>query len=258
MDNKISNIKERCLQIAEYKKIAKEIFAEKIGMTYGNFKGEAKKTPLNSTAVVNILSEYPDINPEWLLTGTGEMLRESFANNANNASIIQHAPHAIGIVQSKSIKGSFNHQKKENEQNADTRKQSHAIPLIPLDAVAGFGSDGYYQIQNSNIEDRYVVPDFDTLKPDYLIRVRGSSMYPKYNSGDIIACKIIDKNGFIQWNKPHVLDTEEQGVLVKRIKPSEQQNYWQLHSDNQDYPPFDINKTLVRSIALVVGVIRLE
>ncbi|MDD2216422.1 MAG: hypothetical protein PHE41_07635 [Eubacteriales bacterium] len=44
-------------------------------MTYANFKGAAKNTPINSNALVNILAIYDDINPDWLLTGSGPMLR---------------------------------------------------------------------------------------------------------------------------------------------------------------------------------------
>ena len=35
--------------------------------------------------------------------------------------------------------------------------------------------------------DRYVVPMFK--EAEFLITVKGSSMIPKYNSGDIVACK---------------------------------------------------------------------
>lgn len=70
-------IKERIIQVIEYKGIAKEDFYKKIGMTSANFRGDAKKRPLNSNAIENILSEIPDLNPEWLLTGKGEMLRGS-------------------------------------------------------------------------------------------------------------------------------------------------------------------------------------
>ncbi len=72
----MKTIKERVLQIAEYKGFSKEKFFKKIGMTYGNFKGSAKKTPLNSDAVAKILTNFPEINPLWLLTGEGEMLKQ--------------------------------------------------------------------------------------------------------------------------------------------------------------------------------------
>ncbi|MDR3188269.1 MAG: hypothetical protein LBT94_03680 [Prevotellaceae bacterium] len=80
-------IKERISQILEHKKIAKENFYKKIGMTSANFRGNAKSTPINSTAIENILSEIPDINLEWLLTGKGAMLRQPEENfSANNAT----------------------------------------------------------------------------------------------------------------------------------------------------------------------------
>jgi len=77
MDNKFSNIKERVLYLAKYKGITLETFFTKIGMTYGNFKGSAKLRPLNSDAIVNILSIFTDINSDWLLTGKGNMLIEN-------------------------------------------------------------------------------------------------------------------------------------------------------------------------------------
>ena len=73
-------IKERIIQLIEYKKIPKEDFYTRIGMTSANFRGKAKATPLNSTAIENILSEIPDVNPEWLLTGKGSMLKEKTKN----------------------------------------------------------------------------------------------------------------------------------------------------------------------------------
>lgn len=76
-------IKERLIQIIENKGIAKENFYKKIGMTSASFRGNAKKTPLNSNAIENVLSEITDLNPEWLLTGRGEMLRDVYNINQN-------------------------------------------------------------------------------------------------------------------------------------------------------------------------------
>lgn len=86
--NKISNIKERILYSLELKGITKSTFFEKIGMTYGNFTGKSKETPLNSDAIGNILLEMPDINVEWLLTGKGEMLKNSNNNIGSGQQII--------------------------------------------------------------------------------------------------------------------------------------------------------------------------
>jgi hypothetical protein len=68
-------IKERVIEIADYKGITKEKFFEILGMTSANFRGSARNTPLNSNAIENILSKFPEISPDWLLTGSGPMLR---------------------------------------------------------------------------------------------------------------------------------------------------------------------------------------
>jgi hypothetical protein len=80
-------IKDRIIQVIELKGIIKENFFPKIGMTSANFRGNAKNTPLNSNAIENILSELPDVNPEWLITGRGEMLKKQ-ENDLVNQSII--------------------------------------------------------------------------------------------------------------------------------------------------------------------------
>lgn len=128
-------------------------------------------------------------------------------------------------------------------------------PLVPIDAIAG-KHPGELVIRESDIESRYFIPEF--AKADFLIRVKGSSMYPKYSSGDILACVKVSKSDFIQWNKTYVIDTN-QGVLVKRILKGKDAKHWILRSDNKDFQDIDINADKdVHHINLVIGVIRLE
>ena len=75
MDNKFSNIKERILYLIDIKGYKKECFFKELGMSYGNFKGENKKRPLNSNTLADVLTLIPDVNAEWLLTGKGEILK---------------------------------------------------------------------------------------------------------------------------------------------------------------------------------------
>jgi len=129
------------------------------------------------------------------------------------------------------------------------------IPLVNLEVAAGFGSDDF-SITEQDIEANYVVPDFNGI--DFMIRVKGSSMYPKYSSGDIIACRKLRDSKFIQWNKCHVIATREQGLLVKRLKKGTTEKSITAISDNKEYEPFEIPLNEVTGIAIVVGVIRLE
>lgn len=132
-----------------------------------------------------------------------------------------------------------------------------SIPMIPVEAMAGLG-DLPVSITSDDIKEKYVVPEFTDLKVDFLIRVKGSSMYPKYNSGDIIACKMINESSFIQWNRVHVVHTNTQGALVKRLQKHPDPKLITLASDNPNYPPFEVPRTEITNIALVYGVIRLE
>ena len=128
------------------------------------------------------------------------------------------------------------------------------IPLLPIDAAAGFGS-GEFQVMEYECE-HYVVPMFKGS--DFLVQVKGSSMIPKYNSGDVVACKKIPlQDIFFQWNKVYVLDTI-QGALIKRVKQGSDNDHILIVSENQRYEPFELHKSHVHGVALVIGVIRLE
>ncbi len=92
---------------------------------------------------------------------------------------------------------------------------------------------------------------------DYLYQIHGDSMYPKYNGGDIVACKKIPLNSFFQWNKVYLFYTD-QGVLMKRVKECEDKNSIKLVSNNIAFESFEINLKDIKSIALIIGVIKLE
>jgi SOS-response transcriptional repressor LexA len=133
----------------------------------------------------------------------------------------------------------------------------YSVPLIPFDAIAGFGGLDNDGVRYEDCE-RYIVPEFEQAKVEFVIRVSGSSMYPKYSSGDVLACRKIDDILFFQWGKVYVIDSS-QGVLVKRIYEHEDKDYVLLVSDNKEkYHPYPIPKSDIRSLSIVVGVIRME
>lgn len=136
----------------------------------------------------------------------------------------------------------------------DPISQPEGIPLLPISAMAG-AFTGDMSVLEYECE-RYVIPAFRGA--DFLIPVKGSSMYPKYSSGDLVACKRVPASDlFFQWNKVYVLDTD-QGALIKRICPGSSDDTVTIVSDNKDYTPFELRRSQIRAVALVVGVIRLE
>ncbi|MBD3748976.1 MAG: XRE family transcriptional regulator [Sphingobacteriales bacterium] len=145
----------------------------------------------------------------------------------------------------------YNYQ--ENTYRTFNDKEEKYIPLIPIDAMAGFAS-GDVQVMEYDAK-KFLIPVFQDV--DFLIQVRGNSMWPKYNNGDLIGCKKLKSFTFFQWNKVYVLDTE-QGALIKRVKPSLKDGCILLVSDNKEYDPFDVPIAEIRSVSIVLGLIALQ
>lgn len=197
--------------------------AELLGYTKSSFSQILNgKVPLSDKFLDKICSLDNNINKVWILENKGEMLKSS-----NNTPAVAEPQTPSGV------------------------------PMLPFDAFAGIGTD-VEGVNLDTIEERYVVPLFNGMKMDFMISVRGSSMYPKYNSGDVVACRMVQELLFVQWNKVYVLDTISQGVIIKRLKKSDKEGFVICKSDNEQYEPFEIPMSDIRTIALVVGVIRLE
>jgi len=212
----------RIKKYVDFKRITNQNFEKTIGFSNGAFATQLKNNKtIGVDKLENILTTYPEINPEWLLTGNGEML--------------------------KSEKEVFkNYLKKESD--------VPELHLIPIDAMAGHGEGG---VEVMDFEGEiFKVPTFRGA--EFLISVKGTSMYPKYNSGDIVACKKIPINDlFFQWNKVYVLDTI-QGAIIKRIKKGSDENHILLVSENAKYDPFELHLSSINAVSIVMGVIRLE
>ena len=94
MENKFTTIKERVLEVIEHYGYTKTEFCAKIGITTANLRGNARKTPLNSDALEKIFSLCPNISPDWLIMGTGEMMRgaaQSSADQPDNTDSVSPA-----------------------------------------------------------------------------------------------------------------------------------------------------------------------
>ena len=195
-----------------------------------------KGTDISSQWVSKIIDTYSEVNPTWLLTGKGEMLKTKDASNAISSKLTAKAT-------SKSSK---------NNQDAQHNIQE-TRPRIPFDAAAGKLTAAISSVGENECERIPVIPTFP--KYDFTIIARGDSMEPQYLSGDELACLFIKETSFIQWGRAHVLDTA-QGIVVKRIFDAG--NSILCKSNNPAYPDFKIDKSEIYHLALVVGYIRIE
>lgn len=215
---------DRFIEYMKIKGLNDNKVTQECGLSQG-LLGQARsgKSDLGAKTIDKILNKYQDLNKTWLITGDGMMLKGEEDNNNNPIT-------------------------------KQTSNPNEGIPLIPVEAMAGALTCDTTVLEYEC--DRYVVPVFKGA--DFLIPVKGSSMYPKYSSGDIVACQRVDMNNlFFQWNKVYVIDTN-QGALIKRIKPGHDENHILIVSDNEKYDPFELPYSAIHAVALVIGVIRLE
>lgn len=180
-----------------------------------------------------IYAKCRHVNPSWLLTGQGDMLVKNDVQQN-----IESKREAIPVME-------------------EIPSDIAPIPLVTERAAAGFGND-CFSIQESDVRDYYIIPKFRFNHVDFMIEVSGISMFPHFKSGDVIACTILRDAKYIQWNRCHVIATRDQGILVKRIMPSEKEGCFKIVSENKDFPPFDLPKEDITGLALVVGCVSLE
>lgn len=131
------------------------------------------------------------------------------------------------------------------------------IPLYDQEAIAGIISqtvNDYIPLQEITIPN---MPHCDGA-----MHVKGNSMYPLLNAGDIIMYKMTEsRRANLFFGKVYLLVFDMDGeevVTVKFLHKSDRVGYYRLESFNPDFPPKEIPIDSVRALALVKGSIRYD
>jgi hypothetical protein len=90
----LGNTKVRILQYLEYKGISKPQFYTDIDIKRGLLDSDKMNATVTDIVVAKILVKYRDIDPSWLLTGEGTMLRD---NKISEENIMGTVPNAVPI-----------------------------------------------------------------------------------------------------------------------------------------------------------------
>ncbi len=234
----------RIKQLAANEGVAIGSLERQIGASKGVLsRAISNGTDIQSKWLMAIVENYPNYSTRWLLTGQGDML----ADVAKPKASLHDNSHAVTICSDVPVAS----------HTCYPNKVPGAIPLVSEKAVGGVANE-FINISEADVLGYYVIPKFRHLGVDFMIEVTGDSMIPRFYPGDIIACSILHSPKFIQWNKSHLLATEEQGLIVKRLMPGDTPNCLKAVSENKEYPPFLIPKEEIKAIAIVVGSIHVE
>ena len=187
------------------------------------------RSGLNSDSIEKILYSYPDLNPDWLLTGRGEMLNLQF-NNKENGNLIGNlngspSPHNnININQALS---KVDHVDIKFPDLLDNEEPT-SVPFYDLPVSAG--SLGVLDFASSEIPAPKGYVQLSVFRGcEYVFPIIGISMEPIIYSGDWIGIKHIDNLSrswdFVQTGVIYLIVTNEDR-MIKFIEQA---------SDNEDY-----------------------
>ena len=201
-------------------------FAEYLGIPAQNLS----KWKLRNTFDAELIyTKCTEINPEWLLTGQGEMLK-----GETKVVPIHQEP------------------------------EYHLIPLYDGFMTASAIS----QDMPAQVEPVEMVNAGDWFRDaTSAMRVHGDSMFPDYVSGSIVAMKEVFNKQLVIPGQDYLIETTEYRVL-KRLQRSDLPEHWLLCSTNEEiwevgslkgrliHEPFDIHLKDVQKICLVLGSVK--
>ena len=119
-------ILQRLKDYIDYKHISTSAFEKSIGMSNASFGKSLKNNgTIGADKLENILSVYTDINPEWLLTGRGSMLKDREGGNINigdynkvvsgNGNVLNESPAHYETKRKKTGNNDFSNIEIEND-----------------------------------------------------------------------------------------------------------------------------------------------
>ncbi len=219
MDKILSPIKDRIDKYIKNQHLKKMDFFEKTGISPSNFKGEGSKSELGGDKIAKILSIYSDINPDWLLTGQGSMLRET---------------HPI---------------------TPSTNLDHRGVPYYNVDFIGGF--DLIFNDQ-STLPAFYIDFAPYNKEGVIWCNLTGHSMESELSNGDIIAMKeLTTPIAYLPAGEIYGIVTDEYRT-VKRMAKSPKEGYVRLIPTNHapEYSEQEIPISMIKRIYAVMGSIR--
>jgi len=210
---KKSPIKQNILKHLDFIGVSKYEFYKKTNITRGILDQD---NGISEENIAKYLAYFKEINPEWLLTGNGKMLKgeKEVVNIKNDKEPIIHLiPLYDGVMTASMIA-------------QDLPTQTESVEMVNAgdwfrDATAA-------------------------------MRVHGDSMYPNYVSGSIVAMKEVFNKRLIIPGQDYMIETSEYRVL-KRLQRSEDKQCYLACSTNLEiwevgpqkgkliHEPFDIH-----------------
>ncbi|MDR2955327.1 MAG: S24 family peptidase [Prevotella sp.] len=184
-----------------------------------------------------ITESLTNINKDWVMYGTGEMLVSE-----KNYTLDEKVEIALDKEQP------------AYKQNINIAKPFLCLQHNGLEKAGGFSS----AIENGLYENM-VIPFINDY--DFSLKAHGDSMVNKANphrniaNNDIVACRFWKNKSHISWGEVYALATLD-GYIIKKIIPSSLEGHIRCVSFNEEegYKAYDLPQSEIFEWAIVVGV----
>lgn len=216
-------------ELAEYfrsKGVTQLAIAEKLGVSkaYVNALMTGKKA-FGKTQAAKWSSEF-GISSSWLLTGEGPMLKEEKVN-----------------------------EKEEEYELLPRITEDKGRPYYDVDFLGGYGE---FADDPASAPVTYMI-DYPPYNKEgvFYMNVRGDSMSPEINSGDLVALRPIEAwYDFLLLGKVYAIVTLSGQRTIKRLRRGSDSEHYTLEPINPAYESQEIPKTQIERVFEVLGGIR--
>lgn len=226
----MGNSKERLVMFLKYKKLSQGKFEKIAGLSNGYVN--KLRRDVSASSMEKIVCAFPELNPNWLMVGEGEMLRQG------NTASADHSPNAIvNAGNHVSIVGNTTNQ--YGDSPAESRNWS---PVVPQNVASMQDTDvfEYMQTRHDGIERFYS----GKANIDLWVQMQDRSLEPYIMQGDFIGIKAYPKSVYnIFQGDVYAIDTRFDGLKIRVIKNGDTPDTLLACSYNkQDYPDQVIRK----------------
>jgi len=220
-------LNKRIEKLIEYSGLSIPKFAERVGFKTPQGVRELLKgntMSLSRQAQDNILHSFPEINPSWLLTGIGGMLKEP-------SPPTEPPP-----------------------EDADTI----LIPVVNLDSRGGVAYNEEVQTE-TYVTGRLPFPTSIAHHGDVVIPIYGDSMEPTYKAGSMVLIREVELwREYLELGCTYVICLVDDRRVIKTVMAGNDADHFLLVSINPAYQPQEIAKDIIRSVWRVIVSVRRE
>lgn len=214
------NAKKRLLEYLKHKDIGQTRFEQRCGISTGYISNN--KGSIGTDILIKIINtdEFSDLDLNWLVSGSGSMLKNIELNTVFNGKAIE------------------------------VMKENQNVPLYNIEAAANLST--IFVNDTENIDGYISLPKAPSV--DGAIPIRGDSMYPLLKSGDYVIYKKVSSPDYLIFGQMYIVEYEWDGdtqLVVKYVQRAERENFVKLVSYNIHHEPMDIPIGSIRNLALV-------